>query len=93
MSEFTTVEQQYEKNGEMNREDVKVIEDWLGKQNHLPQISGKSNYAFFRYLASASFITISVQFELIFYISTFTLPFWYFYNPNLIFNANINFFT
>lgn len=35
-----TVEEEYEKNPELNRDDLKALQEWVSKQAHLPQISG-----------------------------------------------------
>ncbi|KAI4454617.1 alpha-tocopherol transfer protein-related [Holotrichia oblita] len=38
MSSFATIEEQYQKNPELKKEDVQTIQEWLEKQNHLPEI-------------------------------------------------------
>ncbi|KAK9754146.1 CRAL/TRIO domain [Popillia japonica] len=41
MSKFIDVQQLYETNKELNKEDVTALQDWAEKQAHLPKITGK----------------------------------------------------
>lgn len=34
------VEELYKRHPELNREDVKILQDWMKKQPHLPKVTG-----------------------------------------------------
>lgn len=52
------VEELYKRHPELKQEDVKVLQDWMGKQPHLPKVTGGKLFLSLNKLFSSSALTI-----------------------------------